>query len=172
MANNAVHENANRPESTFGGSSLSDKITALSGSDAARLRAEWRKLYRTEPPRLSRDLMIRAIAYKVQERVLGGLGAATKRTLRELARKLETDDDLGTAANIRLKPGAKLIREWHGRSHIVVVLDEGFEFDGKRYRSLSEIARAITGAHWSGPRFFGLRRPPKPFTSRGMDRHE
>ena len=172
MQHNVFNENATRGNPARNGTNLSAQIAALGDFDAARLRAEWRRLYRTEPPRLSRDLMVRAIAYKMQERVLGGLGAAVRSKLRTLAQRLETDNDLGSTPGIRLKPGARLVREWHGRSHVVVVLEDGFEYDGKRYRSLSEIARAITGAHWSGPRFFGLPQVRKPFTSRAVGGHE
>ncbi len=143
---------------------LSAKIAALSTLDAASLRAEWRQLYRSQPPkRAGRDLLARAIAYKLQERTLGGLSAATKRKLREIAEQLETGEGTAFDPGIALKPGAKLVREWGGDTYVVVALEDGFEFDGRRYRSLTKIAHEITGAHWSGPRFFGLKRPPKAF---------
>ncbi|HBK79174.1 MAG TPA: DUF2924 domain-containing protein [Nitrospinae bacterium] len=122
-----------------------------------KLREHWRKIYRTEPPRrIPRDLLMRAVAYQIQERALGGLDQKTKRRLRTLARTLETDGRLPISSGPSLKPGAKLIREWHGKTYRVAVLEDGFEFDGERYRSLSRIAQEITGAHWSGRRFFGL----------------
>ncbi len=149
---------------------LSAKLTLLADLDAASLRAEWRRLYRSHPPkRAGRDLLARAIAYKLQERALGGLSTATKRKLRGFAEQLETGDGAAFDAGIALKSGAKLVREWGGDTYVVIALDDGFEFDGRRYRSLSKIAREITGAHWSGPRFFGLKRAPKPFAEQAME---
>ena len=133
------------------------EIAALGGLETDRLRFEWRRLYGTEPPpRLSRDLLRRAVAYKIQERTHGGLAQATKRRLRSLARELERNGHSAFNPGISLKPGARLVRKWHGKTHTVIVLEEGFEHDGCRYRSLTQIAKRITGVHWSGPRFFGL----------------
>lgn len=152
---------------------LSAKLTTLAGLDAASLRAEWRRLYHSHPPkRAGRDLLARAVAYKLQERALGGLSATTKRKLRAFAEHLETGNGTTFDAGITLKPGAKLVREWHGETYAVIALDDGFEFDGRRYRSLSKIAREITGAHWSGPRFFGLKRAPKLFGKQMEAGHE
>ena len=149
---------------------LSAKLTALAALDAASLRAEWRRLYRSHPPkRVGRDLLARAIAYKLQERALGGLNATAKRKLRAFAEQLESGDGTAFDPGIMLKPGAKLLREWGGDSYVVIALEDGFEFNGRRYRSLSKIAREITGAHWSGPRFFGLKRAPKPFAEQAVE---
>lgn len=144
-------------------SDIEKEIAVLADMETHELRVAWRRLYRTHPPRLSRDLMIRAIAYKMQERVHGGLSKVTKRKLQSLAQTLKAGDDVASDPGIRLKAGAKLVREWRGATYTVTVRDDGFEFKGQRYRSLSKIAREITGAHWSGPRFFGLGRAPKPF---------
>ena len=133
-------------------------ITTLPGMETRALRAQWRKFYRTEPPiRLSRDLLIRGIAHQIQERTQGGLTQSTKRKLRTLARKLKAEGHASFAPGLSLKPGAMLVRGWHSRTHTVIVLEDGFQYDGRRYRSLTKIAREITGAHWSGPRFFGLK---------------
>jgi len=133
------------------------EIAALAGLETARLRVEWRRLHHLEPPpRLSRDLLVRAITYKVQKKAQSGLTQATKRKLRTLAQELEAKGHAGFDPGISLKPGARLVREWHGRAHTVIVLEDGFEHEGSRYRSLSQIAQRITGVHWSGPRFFGL----------------
>jgi hypothetical protein len=105
---------------------------------------------------VARDLLVLGVAWKIQEQAYGGLGAATKRRLADLAKTMEQDGDLVRRRVARLKPGAKLIREWRGETHTVIVLEDGFEWRGKRRRSLSVIAKLITGAHWSGPRFFGL----------------
>ncbi len=150
---------------------LSERLTTLADLDAASLRAEWRRLYRSHPPkRAGRDLLARAIAYKLQERAHGGLSAGTKRKLRDFAEQLETGDGTAFDAGIALKPGAKLVREWGGDTYVVIALEDGFEFDGRRYRSLSQIAREITGAHWSGPRFFNLKRKPQPFAEQAMEK--
>lgn len=146
---------------------LADRLDALSQPDLEQLRAEWREQYRTSPPpRLSRDLLQRALAHRLQEAALGGLAAATRRKLASLAQALATEGGVRAAPVLRLKPGAMLVREWHGHSHTVLVLEDGFEHAGQRYASLSHIARVITGAHWSGPRFFGLCRSPRPSRTR------
>jgi len=133
------------------------RLQALKGMTYDELRTEWRRLYRAHPPkRVARDLLVLGVAWKIQEQAYGGLGAATKRRLADLAKTMEQDGDLAQRRVARLKPGAKLIREWRGETHTVVVLEDGFEWRGKRRRSLSVIAQLITGAHWSGPRFFGL----------------
>jgi hypothetical protein len=149
---------------------LSAKLTTVAALDAASLRAEWRRLHRSHPPkRAGRDLLARAIAYKLQEHALGGLSAATKRKLQAFAEQLEAGDGTAFDPGIVLKPGAKLLREWGGNTHVVIALEEGFEFNGRRYRSLSKIAREITGAHWSGPRFFNLKRKPQPFAEKTVE---
>jgi hypothetical protein len=141
---------------------VEEKLTALAQTPTQELRAHWRKYYRAEPPRrIPRDLLMRAAAYQIQERALGGLDRKTKRRLHTLARTLDTDGRLPLSPGPGLKPGARLIREWHGKTYRVAVLEDGFEFDGKRYRSLSSVAREITGAHWSGWRFFGLTQKEK-----------
>ena len=140
------------------------EITALADLKTPELRVRWQRLYRAVPPaRLSRDLLIRAIAHRIQERAHGGLNKVTKRKLRSLAQKLEIDGDGTFDPGISLKPGAKLIREWQGETHSVIALEDGFDYLGRRYGSLSKVAWEITGAHWSGPRFFGLRKAAKPF---------
>jgi hypothetical protein len=143
---------------------LSERLAALAELDPVALRAEWRRLYRSHPPkRINRDLLIRAIAYKLQEQLHGGLSNATKRKLRALAQELDSRDGATFDPGISLKPGVKLVREWGGKTHTVTVLEDGFSFEGQRYPSLSRIAREITGAHWSGPRFFRVKRAPEPF---------
>ena len=137
---------------------MRDLLTRLAGLPLHRLRIEWRRKFRNEPPQgLSRDLLVRATAYKVQERSLGGLSQTAKRTLRNLASKTGIEG-AGGALNRApaLTPGVRLVRDWRGQAHTVLVLEDGFEYQGQRYRSLTEIAGRITGAHWSGPRFFGL----------------
>jgi hypothetical protein len=120
------------------------------------LRAEWRRLFRASPPTISRDLMIRGLAYRLQEQSLGGLTRATQRKLRALQQEFATQGEISVAAAPSVKAGSRLVREWHGRTHVVTVTEAGFEYGGQSYPSLTKIARVITGAHWSGPRFFGL----------------
>jgi hypothetical protein len=120
------------------------------------LRCEWRRLYEKDPPRISRDLLVLGIGYRRQELQHGGLGKATLRKLATLAKTLRQTGRVGPAPTLSLKAGTRLVREWHGRAHTVTVTEDGFEYDGASYPSLSKIATAITGAHWSGPRFFGL----------------
>ncbi len=133
------------------------KLRALAEMDYDELRAERRRLYRAHPPqRVARDLLVLGVAWKIQEQAYGGLGRATKRRLADLANTMEEDGDLARHRVARLRPGAKLVREWQGTIHRVVVLEDGFEWNGAPWRSLSAIACEITGSHWSGPRFFGL----------------
>jgi hypothetical protein len=139
---------------------LSQKLAALNDLTAPQLRAEWRRLYRGQPPRLSRDLLVRSIAYRIQELAHGGLSKATRRKLLALTKVLQSNGSIEPDDGPNLRPGARLVREWRGRTHTVQVTEDGFEYDGKPYSSLSKIAHVITGAHWSGPRFFGLNRKP------------
>ena len=133
------------------------RLLALDRMDYAALQAEWRRLYRAPPPkRVGRDLLVLGVAWKIQEQACGGLSAATKRRLAELANTMDRDGGVTRNRAARLKPGARLVREWRGRTHTVVVVEDGFEWQGRRWQSLSAIAREITGGHWSGPRFFGL----------------
>ena len=120
------------------------------------LRREWRRLYHGDAPRISRNLLALALGYRVQEIERGGLGKATHRKLRTIAKALQRTGRVGPTPSLSLKPGARLVREWHGRTHTVTVTEDGFEYAGTSYPSLTKIAKKITGAHWSGPRFFGL----------------
>ena len=120
----------------------------------------WRALYGANPPKgISRPLLVRAVAYQMQVKRYGGLKPATARQLRAIANG-HPGAGHGNSETMVLKPGARLVREWNGRTHVVEVVDGGFIWDGERHRSLSAIARAITGARWSGPRFFGLNTGP------------
>ena len=144
---------------------LSQKLTALADLDTTGLRREWRRLYRSHPPlHIRRDLLVLAIAWKLQEKVHGGLTAAQKRRLAGIAEELNKGGDLSAGPAIRMKPGMRLVREWRGETHDVLVLEDGFEWNGERLRSLSAIAREITGTQWSGPLFFGLKPRPMPFS--------
>jgi len=131
-----------------------DRIRSLGPEE---LRQEWRRLYGGVAPRISRDLLVLAIGYRVQEIEQGGLGKATRRKLQTVAKTLRTTGRVAATPSLSLKHGARLIRECGGRVHTVTVTEDGFEYAGTSYPSLTMIAKKITGAHWSGPRFFGLK---------------
>ena len=135
---------------------VSRVLEALPALTPDELRKEWRRLYRTQPPRLSRDLLVRAIAYRIQGLRYGGLSKVTNRKLAALVQARRSDGEIAPEGARRIRAGARLVREWNGRTHTVTVEEEGFTYSGRNYRSLSAIAREITGARWSGPRFFGL----------------
>jgi Protein of unknown function (DUF2924) len=135
---------------------IEDEIARLRSLDLVGLRREWRRLYHREPPQISRDLFVLGLGYRLQEIAQGGLSKATRRKLQTMAKALRTNGRVGPTPSLSLKPGARLVREWGGRTHTVTVTEDGFDYAGKNYPSLSTIAQNITGAHWSGPRFFGL----------------
>ncbi len=133
------------------------EIGALADLPRADLVERWQGLYRARPPKgISRRMMVRAIAYEVQAKRYGGLKPAVGRQLQRIAAGLVAGEPVTIKAISGLKPGARLIREWNGSTHVVEVVDDGFIWNGERHSSLSAIARSITGARWSGPRFFGL----------------
>jgi len=135
---------------------VEQEIAGLVDRPTSDLRLAWLQLYRTDPPvGLSRDLIIRTLAHRVQERIHGGVGRALGRRLQSLAGGLEKGG-ASFSPGIVLKTGTTLVRQWRGHTHTVLVREGGFEYEGERYRSLTVIAERITGAHWSGPRFFGL----------------
>ena len=140
--------------------SLTDELAELRGLDLTALKQRWRVLYRTEAPvHIGRALLLQAVVYRLQERVLGGLKSSTRRLLERAAEGNVDRRPATEAPTTRVTPGTVLIREWHGVSHRVTVLADCVMLRGTRYRSLSEVARKITGTRWSGPRFFGLRAP-------------
>jgi Protein of unknown function (DUF2924) len=135
------------------------QIAELAQRSTHELRFAWRQLHDVAPPQgLSRDLLIRALAHQLQEQSYGGTGRALRRRLQALTGEREKSGALFDPA-VLLKTGTTLVRQWRGHTHAVLVRDNGFEYEGERYRSLSVIATRITGAHWSGPRFFGLTKP-------------
>lgn len=144
-------------------------LPASEGASLEEMRHEWRRLYRSEPPRISRDLLIRGIGYRLQEIEHGGLGKSTRRKLQKLAKMFRTTGRVGPDAGLSLKPGARLVREWHGHTHTVTVTEDGFEYAGVSYPSLTKVAKKITSVHWSGPRFFGLVRATASLSGDGGD---
>ena len=142
---------------------LPQRLAALSAMSRVDLVTEWRRQFRADPPdRIRRDLLELAIAWKLQEKALGGLRKSDASELRDLAEALAETGDIRRVKTPRLEPGARLVREWGGVTHEVTVVDNGFLWNGEVRTSLSAIAEEITGAHWSGPRFFGLTSRAKP----------
>ena len=137
---------------------LENQLASLTVLKRLRLAELWRELYSSDPPEKISDLLMRqAIAYRLQVKHLGGLNFSTRRALKRV---------LEESGATRLKPhfgsthvtnGTVLVREWHGDTHQVTVTEKGVLYRGKLFRSLSEVAREITGTRWSGPLFFGLR---------------
>ena len=141
---------------------LDGEIAGLAGRSTQELRRAWRTLHHTGPPLgLSRDLIIRGLADKLQQRARGGPSRALQRRLRILAGEFEKGARSFDPGGVP-KTGATLVRRWHGHTHTVLVHEDGFEYQGQRYRSLTVIAEQITGAHWSGPRFFGVSKRARP----------
>ena len=131
--------------------SVEEQIARIAAMSIGELRATWREVYGSEPPSaFSKDLLARALAYRLQEQAYGGLSAATTRLLRSLAKP-------GAEPPRRVKIGSVIVREHKGVLHEVMVVPGGFCWRGETYDSLSTIARKITGVSWNGPRFFGLR---------------
>ena len=155
----ARYQNGNRHDRSRGPdiTEIERQIAGLANRSTPDLRIAWRQLHRTGSPLgLSRDLLIRALAHQLQEQSYGG---GVSRALRRRLQRLATASENGTMAvdpGLVLKIGTTLVREWRGRTHTVLVHNDGFEHEGQRYRSLTAIAERITEAHWSGPRFFGL----------------
>jgi hypothetical protein len=115
------------------------------------LKTEWARRYGTPAPNISPELVRMGLAYKLQEQRLGGLNRAARTVM------CRADPVAAKTKPVRaLMPGTKLVRDWHGNGHTVTVVADGFEYDGRQWRSLSAIAKAITGVKWNGPRFFGL----------------
>jgi len=141
---------------------IAAEIAALAYLTHQELRLAWRRHYKTHPPKfLNRNVIELGVAWKIQERAFGGLGPATKRQVDALADELDAKSDITRPKGLELRPGARLIRDWHGETHDVLVTEDGFHWRGRNWRSLTLIAKEITGTHWSGPRFFGLAGPIK-----------
>ena len=134
------------------------QLAALPAKTTPELKQLWRELYDREPPSFNRDFLIKRLAYRIQELAYGGLSARAEAKLTEL---IEEEDrrvkgKLPVRKSDRPIVGTRLIREWQGVEHTATVLDDGFEYQGRRYKSLSAIARAITGTRWNGPAILGL----------------
>ena len=154
------------------------QLAQLERLDIVALKERWRALFGTEPPGYNRVFLTKRLAYRIQELAYGGLSESSRETM---SRMLDEQgyDEIGRAraagrkgtpaAADRITQGTALIREWDGERHEVTVLADGFEYRGRRFRSLSAIARSITGTRWNGPRFFGLRGGETKRTGRASD---
>ncbi|MBY0558593.1 DUF2924 domain-containing protein [Hyphomicrobium sp.] len=133
---------------------LQRELIDLAGASRDELIGHWRRLTKREPPRYaSMEFLRRAAAYAMQERELGGPPQSLKRQLHAAARGKTLTNPVGL---VHIKPGVRLLREWHGITHEVIVTDNGYVWEGHTYKSLSAVAQAISGAKWNGPRFFGI----------------
>jgi hypothetical protein len=136
------------------------ELDRLATAPIADLRKRYRELFRTEPPKaFGPDLLRRSVAHRIQEKAYGGLPVPTRRLLDQLVKAAMAKPNGRLELPRRIKPGSELVRTWKGRSYRVMVMADGFAYDGKTFASLSEIASEITGTRWNGPRFFGLRSP-------------
>lgn len=158
------------------GTDIADQVVSLQNLTREELATSWRKAHGSEPPKSMRhDLLVRSAAWHLQVKHFGGLSPATRRALKaamaevekgmapralpSISTSAEADTVSATAARQdrrSVAPGARLLRDWNGKTYVVDVIENGFVFQAKVYPSLTAIARQITGAHWSGPRFFGL----------------
>lgn len=136
-------------------------LPEIADLDRAGLSALWAQQQGSPPPKgLSQPLMRRILAFDQQVKTQGGLDRQTVRVLKSMGQDTKAKRKPRRSSAPALKPGARLLREWNGTTHCVDVTNDGFLWQGETYRSLSAIARAITGAHWSGPRFFGVTEQP------------
>jgi hypothetical protein len=141
------------------------RVAALKAMPIPALKQQWRELFETEPPPYNRRFLEHRLAYRIQELAYGGLKPETIKRLKGIAEDLDGGDLMRRRqlANDRPIAGTRLIREWQGVEHCVTVRDADFDYQGRPYRSLSAVARAITGTRWNGLIFFGLknRRAPR-----------
>lgn len=138
------------------GSGKQLQLAELRGLPAGQLKEEWTRRMRAPAPNVSPDLLRLGLGYELQKRRLGGLSREAQRLLRQGAKPRGPKSKANTTLPRKLTPGTRLVRDWHGEGHTVTVLEKGFEHNRKTYRSLTAVAKAITGSHRNGPRFFGL----------------
>lgn len=134
------------------------ELNRLASMPIVQLRLRYRELFRGDPPKaFGPDLLRRSIAHRIQEKAYGGLSRSTQRLLEQMMKAYVAQPSGKIVLPRRIKPGSVMVRQWKGKSHRVMVLANGFAYDGKAFGNLSEIAVLITGTRWNGPRFFGLR---------------
>jgi hypothetical protein len=149
------------PPGTIDDVALEAEIGRLPDLSLLELRHRWKTLFgHSAPKSLRRNFLARAVAYQMQVEAYGGLSVATKRRLREIASAVRNGDANAVLGSNRIKPGTQMIRQWQGITHSVTALVDGFEWNGRTYKSLSAVANAITGTNWNGFAFFGIKRAP------------
>jgi len=137
---------------------LAQELKDLETRGDDELKNRWRSLYGTQPPqKIHRSLLIAAVAHRMQENALGALKSSVRRHLMQAANNPATPRPSPHYPSLRPRAGTVLVRDWGGVTHQAKVLEDGILFRSKRYKSLSEVARVITGTRWSGPLFFGLK---------------
>lgn len=142
---------------------IDTELSALAKLSISELRQAWAERFDSIAPKIrSPDFLLRLFAWQIQSEVMGGLDAAAERKLRDIAKALKRDGAYEPKIRRDLSPGVVLTREWKGCVYKVTVTAAGFQHLGKQYKSLSDIARMITGTRWSGPRFFGLEQKKAP----------
>jgi hypothetical protein len=149
-------------------SEITSVIEQLGRLSRSHLLDRWREIYGNTPsPKMRRELLVPLLAYRLQERTYGGLSSAALSELRRVANALKRSTG-STAAVLRprIKPGTRFVRGWHGQRHEVTTTEAGFEYRSHTYKTLSKIARKITGTRWSGPAFFGLKKNRTPTDNR------
>src|ERR1700681_3434809 len=140
---------------------LEAEIGRLPNLSLVELRNRWKTLFGYPAPKsLRRSFLARAVAYQMQVEAYGGLSVATKRRLRDIVNAVRSGDANALLGSSRIKPGTQMIRQWQNTTHTVTALAEGFEWNGRTYKSLSAVANAITGTNWNGFAFFGIKRAP------------
>ena len=149
------------PRGTIEHVALEAEIGRLPNLSLFELRHHWKMLFGHPAPKsLRRNFLARAVAYQMQVEAYGGLSVGTKRRLREIANAVRNGDANAIPGSSRIKPGTQMIRQWQDTTHTVTALAEGFEWNGRTYKSLSAVANAITGTNWNGFAFFGIKRAP------------
>ena len=140
---------------------ISKQIAGLRELPRAELAVLWQQLFKKTPPQgIRREFLVPFLAYKIQENAYGGLSPRTRAELRRIAKDIENNRTSGgQPTRVHMKTGTRLLREWRGQMHEVFITESGYEYRGVSYRSLSELARKITGTRWSGPAFFKLDKP-------------
>jgi len=147
---------------------IADRLASLPELNKTALCDLWKQLFdASPPPKLRSDLMIPILAHRLQEQAFGPLKPAARTRLRQLSQAFERDSDSAISTTPQLRPGTRLVRQWRDQVHLVNVAANGYEYQGARYKSLSEIARLMTGTRWSGPLFFGIKNEQGGSKSRG-----
>jgi hypothetical protein len=149
------------PSGEIDQAALEAEIQRLPALSLLELRNRWKTLFRHSAPRsLRRNFLARAVAYQMQVEAYGGLSVGTKRRLREIANAIRTGDAHSVLGSTGIRTGTQMIRQWQDTTHTVTAVAGGFELNGRTYKSLSAVAKAITGTNWNGFAFFGIKRAP------------